>query len=234
MKSKLLPFTGIVYDGVEYNPIRDFPDYFASRDGVVIGKYGRPMKTQKGNDGRWYVKMQRDGRRVTTSVARVIAAAWLHDFSDELQVHHIDGDGTNDTVENLECLSRRIHCAEHGHGHITKDAAREIHRIYDTGAYTVRDIGEIYGVYNTHVSEILTGRKHADVYRQVHGVEPDDRPTMKDKEARACRVWDLHKANPSMTHAKIAKKTGMGRSTVTKILLGKNWPNLHAEYTKKS
>jgi hypothetical protein len=46
---------------------------------------------------------------------RVVAACWLKAFDPLKQVHHIDGDKTNNSADNLECLTAKEHFGERHH-----------------------------------------------------------------------------------------------------------------------
>jgi hypothetical protein len=74
----------------------------------VTGPYFKP-------NGRSLFKIIRnDGSRTTISGARYIMEQHLHrKLTSDEQVHHKDGDPTNDSIENLEVLTKESHKKKH-------------------------------------------------------------------------------------------------------------------------
>lgn len=51
-----------------------------------------------------------DNQRKTFSCHRVVARLFKPDFDPSLDVDHIDGDKTNNHIENLQCITHRQNC----------------------------------------------------------------------------------------------------------------------------
>lgn len=63
--------------------------------------------------GYLFVPLTKNGKSYGKRVNRLVAQAFLPDYSEEKEVHHIDGDITNNAATNLECLSAKEHHDEH-------------------------------------------------------------------------------------------------------------------------
>lgn len=92
-------------------------------------------------------------------------------------VHHINGDKTDDRVENLELMTCGEHTKAHwranptrvydqlttyGEGHylakLTVNAVREIRERYATGSTSQRKLAKEYGVERTTIRHVLNGK----------------------------------------------------------------------------
>lgn len=85
-------------------------NYEIHRDGTIINKrLGVPVKASKTEKGymkarlRTELSTNKDGRK-PYFIHRVIAMAFL-DFDDKLQVNHINGDKTDNRIDNLEMVT---------------------------------------------------------------------------------------------------------------------------------
>lgn len=88
--------------------IKGYEEYKVLSNGVVIGKNGNPMKPQMDNKG--YLRIQLRGPSKENGVAtfkvhRLVASHYIPNPNNLPQVDHIDGDKTNNSVDNLEWVS---------------------------------------------------------------------------------------------------------------------------------
>lgn len=85
----------------------DFHGYHVLRNGYVIGKTGKILKTEKrarrGNDGKYdlCVRLYYRGKHKKWTVQRLVAACFLGPI-DGYEINHKDRDPTNNHVINLE------------------------------------------------------------------------------------------------------------------------------------
>ena len=85
----------------EWREIPSAPGYMVSN----VGRVARLMRpTEHPRDGRLSAQLGRAGKRAY--VHRLVAEAFIGPAGD-LMVNHIDGDPTNNRVENLEYVTRR-------------------------------------------------------------------------------------------------------------------------------
>jgi len=72
-------------------------------------KWGNFRKLKPGidRDGYHIVNLCKDGKQKTHKVHRLIAQAYLKDYSNDLQVDHINGDRINNKLENLRMVTQQ-------------------------------------------------------------------------------------------------------------------------------
>ena len=63
--------------------------------------------------GYLFAPLSKDGRQIGKRVNRLVAEAFLEDYSQSAEIHHKDGDRTNNRADNLECLSAEDHRKRH-------------------------------------------------------------------------------------------------------------------------
>lgn len=66
----------------------------------------RIMKKSLKTNGYEIVRLSKRGVKTTFMVHRLVAKAFIDNPSDYLEINHIDGNKTNNSVENLEWCSR--------------------------------------------------------------------------------------------------------------------------------
>lgn len=117
--------------------IKDFPKYEVSNEGRVRNIVtGQILKGHDNGHGYETVTLYKDGRAYTKKIHRLVAEAFLESSHDHLEVNHIDGNKTNNRIENLEWCS----------------GSENIQHAYDTGLrqpprmkqIKVLETGEVY------------------------------------------------------------------------------------------
>lgn len=76
-------------------------------------KPGRIRRAGATRGGYLFAPLAVDGKTTAKRVNRLVAEAFLDGYSDEIEVHHKDGDKTNNRADNLVCLSSEAHHEEH-------------------------------------------------------------------------------------------------------------------------
>ena len=161
---------------------RDVPGYeglyMVSNMGNVLSLGGRkgsePLKVLRQSlmtSGYKMVVLRKDGISKNVSVHRMVALAFIPNPSNKAEVNHKDGNKLNNTVPNLEWVSKsenalhayRVLGKKHGNGHhsvkLTADKAREI---YLSNAPTI-DLARKYGVSDTMIRNIKNGKAWKEV-----------------------------------------------------------------------
>ena len=93
--------------------IPEFPDYYITNNGVVYSRKikrnakGRIKRLKTRLDKNWYevVCLYKDGSCRLKSVHRLVAEIFIQQPLGKTQVNHIDGNKTNNVVDNLEWVS---------------------------------------------------------------------------------------------------------------------------------
>ena len=198
----------IIADGIEY---RFFDHIYAvSRCGKVLRKL-QPYTPNKHNGGYLCLGRQR-------LMHRVVAACWLESFNPAKQVHHINGDKTDNRVENLECLTAKEHMGDRHAGlsgrYIRTPETREKIRQARLGTVTSDET-------KAKQRAALLGRKRPYFKRAPHTEESREQRSLTHVRNTACSIDGVE----YRSFAAAAKATGIHRFTVRKRCLSENFPN---------
>ena len=88
--------------------IKDFEDYTIDETGNVFSiRKNKYLKQTINRNGYCKVTLQKDKYRKMFSVHRLVAQAYLKNYSNKLQVNHINGIKTDNRVENLEMVTAK-------------------------------------------------------------------------------------------------------------------------------
>lgn len=95
-----------------YKQLDEYPEYLFCNDGTILStKYNKrrilkPSITQRGY--YCYRLKNNQGNFITKMGHRLIAKAFLNNYSDKLQVDHVDGNKLNNAVNNLEMVTASV------------------------------------------------------------------------------------------------------------------------------
>jgi hypothetical protein len=109
----------------------------------------------------------KNGERITRSVHRLVAEAFLGGPHPGFDVNHIDGDKTNNRIENLEWCTREENVQHAVRTGLRKGPRRKPVRIMETGEEfdSVRACAKYLGV---DVSCIIWALSHSGIYQGYH------------------------------------------------------------------
>jgi hypothetical protein len=85
------------------------PDYFIDKNGDVFSfknNIERKLKPGITKNGYALVTMSHSGKTKSEYVHRLLAEVYLDNYSPILDVNHIDGNKSNNRIENIEILNR--------------------------------------------------------------------------------------------------------------------------------
>ena len=129
------------------------------------------------HDGYAHIQIFRGGKGTTYPVHRLVALAFIPNPHDHPVVNHKDGNGLNNSVENLEWVSpsqntqhahdtglaRAKAGTDHPFAKLTEDDVRAIRRMLAEGQHTQREIATTFGVCAMVITDIKKGRTWQDV-----------------------------------------------------------------------
>ena len=179
----------------EWRSVKDYEDlYEVSNTGMIRRvhyptyrhkeKWYKTISPTKNKEGYCRVTLSKNGIRINYSVHRLVAIAFIENIENKPCVNHIDGNKTNNSVENLEwCTTtenirhaynhglNKYHpeylphlCGEENPKHIlTENDVIEIRALLKSGKYNQHEIGKMYGVSNYAICDIKRGRSWKEV-----------------------------------------------------------------------
>ena len=137
------------------------------------------LRLSKTVDGYVKVRLQYKGKDISERVHRVVAEAFIPNPNNKETVNHIDGNKENNRVDNLEWADRSeqlYHAYSKGlrktkkgtsncNSTLTEQQIREIRRLYKPRdkVYNTIKLGEIYGVNNATIGDIVRGVTYTDI-----------------------------------------------------------------------
>ena len=200
-----------LYQISNYGNVKSLPKERRNRRGVYIQKE-KLLSLTNTSTGYKKVELVKDGKRKGFKVHRLVAQAFIPNPDEKPQVNHIDGDKTNNYVDNLEWATaseNSIHAYNTGLNSNKKELnENEIVSMYMNGT-TKEDIAKQYGVSNAVIKRILkenavTLRTQSEAKNQYHLENIDLEEELKTK-----------------TQTQLAKELGCSQSLISKKLNNK-------------
>jgi hypothetical protein len=149
-----------------------------ARDRIIATGVNKPLKekeikTFEGKLGYIHVNLWKNGQMKQHRIHRLIMLAHAEKPKGKNVINHIDGDKTNNALQNLEWCTYRentIHAyktglakgkrgIENSQGRLTNEEVISMRKLYATGNYTQKEIGEIYGISRRHAGDIVNGKR---------------------------------------------------------------------------
>lgn len=149
------------------NPIPGFPGYSVTKDGRVWSNkrnhgWLKPRLTQKGNGGRLYVVLYRDGvRHPTKYIHRLVLEAYVGPCPKGMEACHKNGNPFDNRLSNLRWDTRSENqrdTVRHGRTRglkLSPKEVRDMRRLYADGL-SQRELSKRYGVDQTTVHYAVT------------------------------------------------------------------------------
>lgn len=171
-----------IEDSVRVKPVPGFKKHFwISESGVLISRRTKRILSQNITPTGYYTHATRiggrDGSNHCFKIHRLVGLAFIPNPENKLQINHIDGVKTNNHVSNLEWTTAQentIHAVELdlitplrgeqiGTSKLKDREASEIRDLYKTGLFTHKDLGGIYGVNRTTITDCINYKRYSHV-----------------------------------------------------------------------
>jgi hypothetical protein len=155
--------------------VRSLDREIAPNNRVPYWRKGNICKQSKSNLGYMTVGFTVNNVKVSKYVHRLVAEAFIDNINDYPQVNHIDGDKTNNRVDNLEwCTNSQNHThasknglnklhlhrvaysgEKNGRSLLTKEQVLEIKQKYIPYKYSAKKLAKEYNVSESCITHIL-------------------------------------------------------------------------------
>lgn len=138
-----------------------------NRKGWTIG--GKIMKPYPHRDRYMFVDLHKNGQKAAKSIHYLVMLAFVGPYPDGHEINHIDFDRTNNRLDNLEYVTpkqnnahsaaRRLEAVArgeaNGYSKLTANDVQEIRRLYATGSYTHKQLGDMFGISKSNTGCII-------------------------------------------------------------------------------
>ena len=215
-------------DGEIWKIIENFPDYEVSNQGRVKSlKFGKEIILTPGkNKGYLIVKLYKNGKKYNKTVHRLVLKAFKpNEDLNKNECNHIDGNKTNNCVENLEWCTHSENI-KHAFRVGLKNHKGENHPLF--GKHPSEEArkkqsekmkGENNPNYGKHPSE-ESNRKQSEKMKGKFCGENNPRSTLTEK--KVIEIWkDLNEG--ILSQKEIAEKFGVDPTTISNIKTGRTW-----------
>lgn len=132
-------------------------------------RVGVVLKRMIDSHGYYEVNLCKNGRVKPTQVHKLVMRAFVGERPDGCDINHKDGNKTNPSVDNLEYVTEGYnvqHAFDHGLNHgrkgqkhhyakFTNEQAKEVREIYARGGISHKELGKIFGVSASSISDIV-------------------------------------------------------------------------------
>lgn len=140
------------------------------RHSTSIGKLLHP---KLGKTGYLSVRLFRDGNGKTIPIAQLVATAFIGPRPQGMVINHIDGNKSNNSVENLEYCTpseNTLHAIKmglrsqpkgenHPRAKLTNDQVCQIRDLINQGKMSQRKIARIFGICPATITQIKNGKQ---------------------------------------------------------------------------
>jgi len=94
-------------------PVKGYPKYQVNKNGDIFGPRGNKLTPSKRSGGYLFVRIYIDNKSsIGLTVQTIVARTFIGDVKGKI-VHHVDGDVSNNNVNNLRIMTQSDHIRLH-------------------------------------------------------------------------------------------------------------------------
>jgi len=185
------------------------------------------------SDGYFQVMLRGSKKAITRRVHRLVAEAFIHNPENKSQVNHIDGNKSNNVLENLEWntpFENVIHSVELGlspkgeKSYLAKLSENDVVSIKDLiiNGFSNQELANEFKVDSGTIGQIRSKKTWKHINPELNLPKSSHtRNTLSANDIPKIRAMDI----AGETRAAISRVFGVDSSTIYKILSGKTWKN---------
>jgi len=175
---------------------------------------GTELKPQDNGKGYKFVPLTRDGETRLRTVHRVVAEAFIPNRHGKSEVNHIDGDKSNNSLSNLEWVTKEENMA---HASDVLGVMDFNQRFTETQVIAIRsdkrsdsEVAREFGVSASTINAIRVGKTYKKFAGEKKKAWKLRQRKLSDEDVIAIRSSDK-------TGVELASEYGVARSTISKI-----------------
>jgi hypothetical protein len=143
-------------------------NYVVYNDGTIFSLQSKMFMNSINTNG--YLSVKIGGK--LESIHRLVGKLFIPNPDNKPEINHIDGDKTNNKVENLEWVSpseniqHKIHQlgkehrgSKNGMAKLTLEQCKKIKLLYQSG-YSQNKLGEMFGISQGKISNVVNGKSY--------------------------------------------------------------------------
>lgn len=160
-----------LYQVSSFGRVRSVDRVVLNRRGWLRSYKGRILKPGKDSNNYLQVGFSKNGRRKYFFVHRLVLTAFVCSRPTELQCRHMDGNPTNNRLDNLKWGTRQENYKDsirhgtdssgerHGQTKLTWKKVRKIRKLYATGDYTQVELGLRFRITQASINYIVHNKR---------------------------------------------------------------------------
>lgn len=221
--------------------IQNFPNYSITEYGDVYNAKGLKLKKQVNVDGYFVVHLYNHKGRFYKRVCRLVAEAYLENYSEDLVVNHKDLNKQNDFVGNLEMVTTLENTLHSIRNQPEKHKARAVidlkqaHKICDliSKGFDNFYIHSKLGVSKDIVCKIRSKKAWKDISAN-YNLMPSIRLVDEDTVREICKAL-IVETKPSKILKSLLDRgfVNISLDVIKDIKRGKTWKHISIEYLDK-
>lgn len=175
----------MTFEGLEFRHIPGYRGYYVSSCGILLSirrRFPRLLSTYQNVQGYIVSVVYDDGSNpYLKQVHRLVYEAWVGPILSGLVIDHVDGNKTNNDINNLEAVTQKENCVRayklglskprgysfkgetNPNAKLSDEDVRSIRSKYATGEYTQQQVADIYNTTRTHVSRLVCFQQRGEV-----------------------------------------------------------------------